>query len=104
MVRREGLTAAVTPLQPVDCAAFAPLCADAPQSYLVPKGSAGIVSTLVLPETLEAPISPGDVVGSIEFTSGETKLGSQPVYAAEGTPEISVGAVFRLLLSYVCCL
>lgn len=84
--------------------ATVPLRADAPQSYLVPKGSTGIVSTLVLPETLEAPILPGDVVGSIEFTSGETKLGSQPVYAAEGTPEISVGAVFRLLLSYVCCL
>ena len=33
MVRREGLTAAVTPLQPVDCTAFAPLCADAPDPW-----------------------------------------------------------------------
>ena len=68
----------------------------------VKKGSAGIVSVPVLPETLEAPVRPGDEVGKIEYYNGETLLGTQPVVAAEGADPITLGAVFRLLLACLC--
>lgn len=73
-----------------------------PGTYLVKKGSAGIVSVPVLPETLEAPVRPGDEVGKIEYYNGETLLGTQPVVAAEGADPITLGAVFRLLLACLC--
>ena len=73
-----------------------------PGTYIVKKGSAGIVSVPVLPETLKAPVRPGDEVGKIEFYNGETLLGTQPVFAAEGADAITLGAVFRLLLACLC--
>lgn len=78
------------------------LTAEEPVPYLVKRGSAGIVSRLVLPESIAAPVQAGDEVGRVEYYSDDTLLGSQPVYAAEGTDALSVGAVFWVLLACLC--
>lgn len=79
-----------------------PLQAGEPSAYLVAKGSPGVVSRLVLPEAVEAPVQAGDEVGRVEYYCGEDLLGSQPVYAAEGTRAVSLGGVLQVLLACLC--
>ena len=79
-----------------------PVTTGEPAAYLTARGGGGILSRLVLPESVAAPVKPGDEVGRVEFYSGETLLGSQPVVAAGEVQPITIGAVLGLLLACLC--
>ena len=64
-------------------------------SAVVRRGeNAKIETEIVLPETLNAPINEGDVIGKAVFRSGDQVVGEVPVKALEGVPKIT----FRVLL------
>lgn len=69
-------------------------------TYLtVPKGEGeSVEQTLNVPESLPAPISKGDVVGSLSFSLGEEEIASFDIVAAEDVEEKSFGSILMLLL------
>ncbi len=70
----------------------------APALYLAPKGQSGaLTAALDLPESLPAPVSPGQAVGSLRILCGDEELGTYPVTAAEGVGELTFGFCFARL-------
>ncbi|MBR3639910.1 MAG: hypothetical protein IKN50_04820, partial [Clostridia bacterium] len=64
-------------------------------SAVVRRGeNAKIETEIVLPETLNAPINEGDVIGKAVFRTGDQVVGEVPVKALEEVPKIT----FRVLL------
>ncbi len=69
-------------------------------SCVLPKGTEnGITQTVTLPDTITAPITAGDVLGSIEYFSGTTSLGKVDIMASADVPKIGFGTLFLRMLS-----
>lgn len=69
---------------------------------LVEKGSAAKLSyTYDLPESLSAPVSAGDVIGSLSMYADETLLQTVPLTAGADVPQQNVWQRFRLLLNAI---
>ncbi|MCC8029924.1 MAG: D-alanyl-D-alanine carboxypeptidase [Lachnospiraceae bacterium] len=71
--------------------------------YLDTTGSKDeLTKTFSLPESLEAPVSEGDVIGKAIYTLGETEVGETEIIASESIPELTlrdaVTQLFRLAL------
>ena len=72
----------------------------APQKLLVQKGEGGaLTAELELPQTLAAPLTAGQQVGTVTVLSGETVLGSWPVTAAGEVQPMTVRLGFERLLA-----
>ncbi|WP_417026276.1 D-alanyl-D-alanine carboxypeptidase family protein [Candidatus Allofournierella excrementavium] len=72
----------------------------APQKLLVQKGEGGaLTAELELPQTLAAPLTAGQQVGTVTVRSGETVLGSWPVTAAGEVQPMTVRLGFERLLA-----
>ena len=72
----------------------------APQKLLVQKGEGGaLTAELELPQTLAAPLTAGQQVGTVTVRSGETVLGSWPVAAAGEVQPMTVRLGFERLLA-----
>lgn len=66
---------------------------------VVPKGTEkSVVRTVVLPETLTAPVTEGQIIGKITYSSEDTLLGETELRAGCAVPRISFGALFLRML------
>ena len=69
-----------------------------PESLLVPKGGAGILTARVdLPAVSGAPLERGSQVGSVTILSGEQPVGSWPVRAAADAAVLDLAGAVRLM-------
>ena len=68
-------------------------------AYLtVPKGEGGgLKQTLEIPETITAPVTKGDVIGSLRFTLGDEEIASFDITADEDVEEKDFGSILKLL-------
>lgn len=69
-----------------------------PASIVVPKGmESQLRSAVEVPESLEAPVEPGQRVGSVTFSleNGE-KLATYPLYAKEGVAGMTFSSLFEI--------
>ena len=53
---------------------------------------------MVLPETLEAPVKKGDIIGSVVYKIGNKELGKTDILASESVERLNFGNAFLLLL------
>lgn len=61
----------------------------------------GVEAVTILPESISAPISVGDVIGQIEYRIGDEVIGTAAIRAAESVPKISFGKLLsRLFASF----
>lgn len=73
-------------------------------SALVGKGeSVGVKAIYDVPQTVVAPISEGDKIGSVIFKSGENVLGSVDIVAAETVKKIDFLTLLPKILRYMLC-
>lgn len=72
-----------------------------PKSLLIEKGGKTPEQRAELPESIDAPVTEGDVVGRIVYYSGETELASTPIYAAETVEKNSFFNVFGSILGRI---
>ena len=71
-------------------------------SALVSKGDAArVTGTVTLPDTLDAPVKCGDIVGQITYSIGDTVLGTVDITAAEDVARIGFGALFLRMLAAI---
>ncbi len=71
-------------------------------SFLVEKGKEGeVISKTTMNEEITAPVNKGDSVGKVQYYLNDKLLGEYEITAAESAEEISFGAVFQLLFSYL---
>lgn len=70
---------------------------------LVEKGSAkNLEYVFDLPETLQAPVQNGAVIGAVEMYDGATLLQRTPLLAGAGVERLSVGQIYGRLLTALC--
>lgn len=82
------------------CGEAVDLTYDLPQNLLVKKGEKETMeSTLSLPETVAAPVTPGQVLGSVTVTAGGQTLGSWEVRAKDGMDALDLMHAFLMLWS-----
>ncbi len=73
---------------------------EGPDSLLMEKGSAKDISyNLDLPESLTAPVAHGQRIGTLSVYSAGQLLSEVPIVAGCGVDRLSVGAIFRMLLT-----
>lgn len=73
-----------------------------PPSLLMEKGKAGeITQTVSLPESVEAPIQKGQVLGTLTFSIDGQVQASVPVCALEDADRLGFGGVFRRILTNI---
>ena len=66
---------------------------------LVEKQNAGkIEATVILPESLKAPVKAGDKIGTVTYTLNGETLAEIPITAAEGAERITFFEIFKRLL------
>ena len=63
------------------------------------QASNGVEAVTVLPESLSAPITAGDIVGKIEYRIGDEVIGSANIRAAASVPKIRFGELLSRLFS-----
>ena len=69
-----------------------------PASLLLEKGQSGaLTARLDLPGQVDAPVTAGTALGSVQVYSGETLLGEYPVCAAQTVERLDFGSALRLL-------
>ena len=61
----------------------------------------GVIRTVELPQTIEAPVAPGQVLGTLTVESGGKILAAVPLVAAEEVERLSWWELFRLALGAV---
>ena len=84
---RLGSADAVQPVPDGDCA------------VLIGRSAAGsLTTTLDLPESLDAPVASGQVIGSISVWSGDTLVQKLPLRAADTVERLSLGALWLRFL------
>lgn len=70
-----------------------------PESLLLEKGShESLAAELSLPNAAEAPVQPGDTVGTVTIRSGEAVLGEYEIHAAAGAGLLDFAGAMQLLL------
>ena len=68
-------------------------------ALLLEKARAGdLQQTVTLPETVEAPVSPGDPLGTLTVTSGGEVVAEIPLVAGEEVPRITYGQMLLRML------
>lgn len=77
------------------------LQAEGETAALVPKGGWSPVYTLTLPDTVAAPVSRGQRLGTLSVTLGDEEIAQLPVTAAEDVPRLGFGGTFWKLLGAV---
>lgn len=82
------------------CGEAVELAYDLPQHLIVKKGEKeALQSTLSLPESVQAPVTAGQALGSVTVTAGGETLGSWEVRAKEEVDALNFEYVFSMLLS-----
>ena len=68
------------------------------------KGEAanGIEEVVKLPESIDAPVKAGDVVGTIDYKAGDTVIGSVEISAAENVARIGFGGLLARMFGCFC--
>ncbi len=68
------------------------------------KGEAanGIEEVVNLPESIDAPVKAGDVVGTIDYKAGDTVIGSVEIRAAENVARIGFGGLLARMFGCFC--
>ena len=70
-----------------------------PETYLLPKGQEELIEQKVdLPESLEAPIEKGRVIGKVTVSLNGGEIGSYNIIAGETVEKMSFGAALKILL------
>ncbi len=81
------------------------LCADGIFSSLVKKSDKSeIVSEMILPENVKAPVEEGQQIGEIIYMQNGNQLGSIPLKAVKSVSERTIWRSFAILLKYLCTL
>lgn len=66
----------------------------------VPKGESGGVERIVdIPESIQAPVSAGEVIGSVRFTLDNEEIASFDIVTDDAVEEKNFGSILKLLLS-----
>lgn len=79
--------------------AVRPVCEE-PAAFLLKKGQAeGVEQSVYLPETLEAPIKAGDVIGRVTVTLNGGEIGGYAITAEEDVPRMSFFEALKKLFS-----
>ena len=81
--------------------AVQPMLKDAGPLLLEKGQAAALTRELELPEALEAPVEPGQVLGTLRIRSGETLLAELPLVAADGVPKLSLWQLWLRVLRAV---
>lgn len=69
-----------------------------PETYLLPKGQEELIEQKVdLPESLEAPIEKGRVIGKVTVSLNGGEIGSYNIIAGETVEKMSFGAALKIL-------
>ena len=69
------------------------------RTLLLEKSKAGkLTRTLELAEGVEAPVTKGDVLGTLRIMAGEELVAEVPVVAGEDVPRLTWGQVARRLI------
>ncbi len=58
----------------------------------------GITQTVTLPENVTAPVTTGDTIGTVDFYSGDTQIGSVNITAAENVERMTFFTAFLWIL------
>jgi D-alanyl-D-alanine carboxypeptidase (penicillin-binding protein 5/6) len=58
----------------------------------------GITQTITLPENVTAPVTTGDTIGTVDFYSGDTQIGSVNITAAENVDRMTFFTAFLWIL------
>ncbi|MBQ5323408.1 MAG: D-alanyl-D-alanine carboxypeptidase, partial [Oscillospiraceae bacterium] len=70
-----------------------------PETYLLPKGQEELIEQKVdLPESLEAPVEKGRVIGKVTVSLNGGEIGSYNIIAGETVEKMSFGAALKILL------
>ena len=78
-----------------------PMLKDAGPLLLEKAQAAALTRELELPESLEAPVEPGQRIGTLRIRSGETLLAELPLVAADGVPKLSLWQLWLRVLQAV---
>ena len=71
---------------------------DTPQTFLLPKGQeTQIEQTVELPESLEAPVEKGQVIGKVTVSLNGGEIGEYNILAGEGAEKMSFLAALKIL-------
>ncbi len=71
---------------------------DTPENYLLPKGQETLIEQKVeLPESLEAPVEKGQVIGKVKVSLGGGEIGEYNILAGESCEKMSFFAALRIL-------
>ncbi len=71
---------------------------DTPENYLLPKGQETLIEQKVeLPESLEAPVEKGQVIGKVKVSLNGGEIGEYNIIAGEGAEKMSFFAALRIL-------
>ncbi len=66
---------------------------------LIPKGqSSNITTTINLPDTFQAPIEEGQVLGNVTYSFGNEVLGSVDLISANSVPKLNLGNMMACVL------
>ena len=77
-----------------------PILAESP-AFLVPKGKEKDVSyTVKLPQSVAAPVDPGQKLGSIDYTLDGESIGSIDLIAEKNIPRVTFGHLFFHFIQY----
>ena len=69
-----------------------------PETYLLPKGQEGLIEqTVILPESLEAPVEKGAVIGRVKVTLNGGEIGGYDIIAKETVEKMSFSAALKIL-------
>ncbi len=75
-----------------------------PFSCVVDKSRLSLVELVYdIPESLEAPIGEGDVVGSIIYKVDGSQIGKSDIYASESVEKINLWGIFGRILKRIAC-
>lgn len=71
---------------------------------VLPKNSGAVTENVILPEYISAPVSEGDIIGEIQYTSNGEVIGKSDIVASESVEKISYfGLLGRLVLKFFLC-
>lgn len=72
-----------------------------PLSLLTEKGGSMPEQRIELPESIDAPVSEGDVLGKVVYYSGDTVIAETPIYASETVEKNTFFHVFGTILKRI---
>ncbi|MBQ7874327.1 MAG: D-alanyl-D-alanine carboxypeptidase [Oscillospiraceae bacterium] len=71
---------------------------DTPKTFLLPKGQEGqIEQKVTLPESLEAPVEKGQIIGKVTVSLNGGEIGEYNILAGEGAEKMSFFAALKIL-------